>query len=93
MAKYFVADSIHEHTHAVHREGCEHINEVSCIYLGDFQTPEYAMYASKRLLFPNANGCLWCTPECYKSPDVGDLFDDDNELTPLHVPRRASARI
>ena len=91
MAKFFVADGLLEQTHAVHKEGCVRMNDITCIYLGDFIDSYYAIYAAKRLLDINPNGCRDCTPECYKSPgELEAQFSED--VTPLYVPKKSPAR-
>lgn len=86
MAKYFVANALQDRTHAVHREGCPMLQDGTCIYLGDFISSQAAVNAARRLLFTGANGCLECTPECYRiMTDDEDIFRDDDDVTPVPV--------
>lgn len=68
MPRYYV--NIHAQSngdHEVHKEGCSYMpSSENRINLGDFSNCHSAVRKAEDL-FPTADGCYWCSPECHKS--------------------------
>ncbi len=66
MARYYVnkrAQASGEHE--VHRQGCSYMpSEENRRYLGDFAGCHEAVRAA-RMIYPNSNGCYYCSRECH----------------------------
>lgn len=64
MARYYVNDKAQPNgDHEVHREGCAYM-PVLATYLGQHENCGSAVVAARKL-YPQANGCYWCSRPCH----------------------------
>lgn len=67
MPNYYVNNNAQTSgDHEVHKEGCMWLVEVvSKTYLGIFDSCHVAVKRAKTI-YPSADGCLTCCPDCHK---------------------------
>ena len=68
MTKYYVNKNPQANgDHEVHKESCPVLpDEENRRYLGDFATCHEAVREARKI-YPTADGCRICSPECHRS--------------------------
>ena len=68
MASYYVnKEEQHNGDHEVHVVTCSYLpNTANRLYLGEFTNCEDAVAAAKKI-YPQSNGCFYCSYACHTS--------------------------